>query len=413
MDRFKTQLEESAHGDVTAELEFDLVRKYKLSFYYTILFANHSVSQKANLHLFGLVFTLVWRGLSLSCLDLLHRVGLFMSSRTFLKQRDLACEKQRAVIHQTVLDFYKQPSVCWIDNYSKIFRAPRIRLDSGSYRQCLWTAWAVSTLPETVADSVNLRVLQIKTRQGNLVPLASFPAYQDLFNNLSPVILCQALNKIAKKEFRFSTAYCTQEQVFNIPLKPKCCEAKTSPTLVSQSTYGLKHFVPVKISANNCGENKGLARVIQELERVFAGTDEFYFPIKCDVNIYWRYTKLLYSKQLSEAKTRRMRLQTCLMLGTWHPFKVACETVWKKHANTFLAPAFHALFPNALCFVKPKLVTILVMFTYLRRVYPLVRDLLKTAISRACEPRWKNNLLALQALFEYFIPVVRTFLVFL
>ena len=101
-----------------------------------------------------------------------------------------------------------------------------------------------------------------------------------------------------------------------------------------------------------------------------------------------------------------MRLQTSVILGLWHPYKAALEAVWKKHAHTFLAPAFHALFPTGLCFAKPKLVTILVMFTYLRRVYPSIAGSLQMAIDSETRSQWKSNLIALQTLFEYFIPVV-------
>jgi hypothetical protein len=73
-----------------------------------------------------------------------------------------------------------------------------------------------------------------------------------------------------------------------------------------------------------------------------------------------------------------------LCLGSWHPYKVACELLWKvlelcfifcipeyelsvhSHlfsvSQTYLATitglAFHALAPDSLCYIKPKLTTL-------------------------------------------------------
>ena len=114
----------------------------------------------------------------------------------------------------------------------------------------------------------------------------------------------------------------------------------------------------------------------------------------------------MYSSTL-RGYNKRMRKQACITLGLWHPFKNACQAVWKTFAAEFFSPAFHVLFPTKLCFMEPKLVSIIVMFTYFRHVYPIIQDELARKIASSNRfPERKTNLLCLRDVFEFYIPTV-------
>ena len=235
----------------------------------------------------------------------------------------------------------------------------------------------------------------------------------------------------------FNSSYGQQEKIFNIPLKPKSAYIQHDDAdehFHFLSPQGLKNFVPVQLLPHNPASNDGLAKILVHLGKIYMAKSDYYSVYKMDVNIYWRCMKvrllclfffcsmsnsfplltnspiqLMYSSKL-QGFNEEMRAQMCPTLGLWHPYKAAMEAVWKRFLPSFFAPAFHALFPDAQCFLKPKLVSITVFFTYMRLLYPGIQSTLYEAIedsSLSAEKR--ENLLALRDVFEFFIPMVRSF----
>ena len=72
-----------------------------------------------------------------------------------------------------------------------------------------------------------------------------------------------------------------------------------------------------------------------------------------------------------------------VLLGFWHVVKVAAEALWSRFLNTFLAPAFHVLYPTSKVLTKPKLSTIFQFFNLLAVAYPSFRDQLLAAKEEA------------------------------
>ena len=99
--------------------------------------------------------------------------------------------------------------------------------------------------------------------------------------------------------------------------------------------------------------------------------------------------------------------KTMLWLEFFHPYKHACEALWRsKHFFTsFFAPLHHHNHPKNKVVKSTKLKLIECYLVQLRLVYPSVRDELQEAIECASA----ENRVALENvkfLFEFLIPVV-------
>lgn len=114
---------------------------------------------------------------------------------------------------------------------------------------------------------------------------------------------------------------------------------------------------------------------------------------------------MVYSKNflLSEQVQRR----TVPWLEFFHPYKHACEVLWKHESFLygFFAPLHHHIYPTTTVPDKPPLKILECIFTLLRLVYPSVRDKLEEAIGNA-DRKNRNALGNVQLLFDFFLPVV-------
>jgi hypothetical protein len=98
---------------------------------------------------------------------------------------------------------------------------------------------------------------------------------------------------------------------------------------------------------------------------------------------------------------------TFCSLSLWHSYKQSCLTVWKLFATTFIAPLFHAIFPNKLFRVKNKLSAVVHMLTAIRIAYPGFRPQLDAALAIEDLPQKDvTHLKNLQCLCEFLIPQV-------
>ena len=102
-----------------------------------------------------------------------------------------------------------------------------------------------------------------------------------------------------------------------------------------------------------------------------------------------------------------MTRKTVLWLEFFHPYKHACELLWKSehYFTSFFARLVHALHPDSTVAIKPKLKYLECQYSILRLVYPAIRDELLQAIDGS-PPGYKASLQNLQLLFEFFLPVV-------
>ena len=100
--------------------------------------------------------------------------------------------------------------------------------------------------------------------------------------------------------------------------------------------------------------------------------------------------------------------KTVVWLEFFHPYKHACEIIWKSphFFPSFFAPLVHHLHPESTVSIKPKLKTIECYFVILRLIYPTIRESLQEAIDNS-PPEHRAALVNIQLLFEFLLPVVR------
>lgn len=97
-----------------------------------------------------------------------------------------------------------------------------------------------------------------------------------------------------------------------------------------------------------------------------------------------------------------------MILGTWHPYKLAVENTFFKFLPTFLGPAYHALFPESKIMFKPKLSQLEHFFSMLACAYPFFRTQLLAVFAQSNpQQRFYSDIQNLHDLFEFFLPLVR------
>jgi hypothetical protein len=91
-----------------------------------------------------------------------------------------------------------------------------------------------------------------------------------------------------------------------------------------------------------------------------------------------------------------------------HPFKIVVELIYSSFFSTFMAPLFHALFPDATVLKKPRLQQILSFFRLIMSAYSEIRlRMLHFSEFFDAHPNHRNaiHFLNLVDLLEFYIPV--------
>jgi len=110
------------------------------------------------------------------------------------------------------------------------------------------------------------------------------------------------------------------------------------------------NFKPIALFPENCGSTTGLEEILITRIKIIMGIySNSYFTLKVDINLYYRILKVLYKlynmpnrlKMIFSGNAKWDFIQNsnfCMLFGTWHPFKVACEQIQKHFLFTFIGP---------------------------------------------------------------------------
>jgi hypothetical protein len=102
------------------------------------------------------------------------------------------------------------------------------------------------------------------------------------------------------------------------------------------------------------------------------------------------------------------RQHIIVTLPWWHSYKMACNLVWRRFSNSFLAGSWHALYPNDTFSQKPHYLTSVVShLSMIRMSYHNFKHALDQAMDSGTLPEKSLVYLTnLRSLCEFFIPVV-------
>jgi len=102
-----------------------------------------------------------------------------------------------------------------------------------------------------------------------------------------------------------------------------------------------------------------------------------------------------------------MTRHTVPVFGLWHVVKLASEVIWKRLLSSFIAPAFHALYPKGNVYRKPKVLHMFRFFNLISLVYPLFKVSLENLLAQAKEEGLQTlPHINLVFLLDYAIPLV-------
>ena len=103
-----------------------------------------------------------------------------------------------------------------------------------------------------------------------------------------------------------------------------------------------------------------------------------------------------------------------ISLAWWHSYKWATKYIMKVFSTDFIAPYLHFMFPSRTLNIEAMQHTNHVTYlTYIRLAYPSFKEELAIAMSRpGLTVKQRSMLRNLRDLCEYFIPVVRSVLLF-
>ena len=109
-----------------------------------------------------------------------------------------------------------------------------------------------------------------------------------------------------------------------------------------------------------------------------------------------------------------LRKYVSVSLALWHNFKWCSYRLCEVYQADFIAPCYHSILPDTEFNLKlMKMPSITTLMSYMRLAYPkFQQQLIMARREQNLTPRSRNLLTNLYHLFEFFIPIVSYFFVF-
>ena len=261
----------------------------------------------------------------------------------------------------------------WLDNFARYMARQSIYLNQKLFREMLWTAHGVKVWKQPAPVSMSY-VFQ-NARICSAMPPLSYILSNQVLSALADEVCDLALNY-------HPTSLSTVRNVRRIPLKPLAL-TEDEHIYMSQSLDGLSVFEPVDIYSDNVQSYDGLVASIAKCQALdgfglaHSHRPQHYSMLLLDVSTFWMAFHVLYSY----TGMTKVLNDLFLFLGPWHIYMYAHVAVWSRFRSSYLAAAFFALYPNEKLFLRPKLSTSTIFFTWLRASYPHFRKKLIAALN--------------------------------
>ena len=233
-----------------------------------------------------------------------------VSPATYYRHANHIAQKQYQTIISTI-SAATFPSLHWLDNFSKWYKASAVYSNKDLLQQDYWTAHGVKILPY----HVDLRWYQ--TPDGS----ATIPAMPFLDQLLSDQYHTSILTMLRSIPFlQYDDSAVVRRDVRRIPLKLDLATADAQEAKHLKASYdGLAHFYPVDIYPENIASTDGLLTSFRRLQLLegFGLQDHkrfgSYSLLHVDVSIYWQLLRFLYCYSV----------MICLCFGFWHAYSYA------------------------------------------------------------------------------------------
>lgn len=178
-------------------------------------------------------------------------------------------------------------TVLWIDNFSKCYAVALQGAASGAFKNCQWTGIGF----KAVAGGMRPIFENVWCSQHPLCSHGGMP--EDVFDrkliNGAKDQFCQTLRAHGWLHFRHSLV--KRFAVNTIPPKPVVPRDHELYAVLKESRDGLIHFYPWRMSPLNVGSNRGLLKMLKEIDDGIACDAPIRFLV-ADCNIFVRIMKV-------------------------------------------------------------------------------------------------------------------------
>jgi hypothetical protein len=354
-----------------------IIITYKKSFYMWFCQIINSISQKQNEYILHLIYSLHYRGLSFTGIELLHQYGCSPSVSTVQRFVNRLFDRVK-LLQQDYINSGK--TILWIDNYSKFFK--QSNLTNGGWKSCKWTAMGF-----IYCNDIDFK------RKSNLFIIPTKPMF-----NIKYSYFRKKLRKLRHDQILINDdVYIKNNNIYTVPLS-----VLPQDRIKNQVNYQYNTF---KIDSRDIANNIALNSIMKEYYSKFF-KKENYNLILCDSNIYWRLCKKYYSKPKPNSS------RPTPILGWWHPGKMLVEIVWRQYLSFFIGPIYHSLFPNNNILFKVRLSHSLEFFLNLYSAYESFKsDGNEIVIGNEKKHlKYRSLLKNIKLLFNFFLPLVSNIL---
>ena len=279
---------------VAEGLKIPFMRNPIRGFFTMALVALSTLDNKISNKWFKVLVALKFRGLSLSGIALLGKLGIGRGKSHFKRRFQTMNNKVASKV------LTERPSAVWIDNFGKVmaFQVPK---GSHAFHQSAWTAVCKKEHP-----SRKLPLLTAPVDTPNAVA-SVIPDHKEQYMHKKTW-----LTREIKTQYRyFDEALVVKLEVAHIPLKPETkticskLDNKTSDKYIkalNDIPDGPRHMTPLEMSHFNVSSNTGLMGVLHSLQKY--KSEGKIIVVAADCDIYFRHLKVVFLKLVNVSTSR-------------------------------------------------------------------------------------------------------------
>jgi hypothetical protein len=232
--------------------------------------------------------------------------------------------------------------VMWIDNFARFYFALKMRCDIGTFRPAMYTVASV-TFPVDHEPPVPI------TNGANGAPLPCLPSAAEFFAPARAIAVEYAVHGSCRgfvdgwwMAYYDRVSITVKEKAVNIPVKPKHEER------LDRADPGRRRGLhcPYDVRPQNCGSTIGLCNVLDwvcETMEDHAWSLLMYSFLKADVDLFMKLLKMHFSTYSLFPRLFRF---TIIIMAPWHVDKILTKRVYEAHFHTIIAPLLRTLCPG-------------------------------------------------------------------
>ncbi len=285
LENGKKSIREWAEGEENWSQQLrDKIREKEVPrWIFSIVTSMKGISQKNTSQLFYTTLVLEWKGLSRTGLDLYATMGGALQAKQYTEMKKELTQQEK----QKTMDLYlSRFFVIWVDNFSKIYCNPFLRIANGIHKDCNYTVMSFFSAKNNQNKEQNMEFTY--TRAGVLISGSSWMMLTENFlNNCTQSF--QRFDNYAKVSY-YATCYAAQLEYTEFVVSSSHHHINTPA--YSDSPNGMDGMRTAGMLSANISANRGLEEVLQHIKAMANERGNVYQSVVVDPGIYWRTYKV-------------------------------------------------------------------------------------------------------------------------